>query len=65
MSDFEYAGRILAGLGIAVVCIIGAVWLGSLARQAWREWKAERKARQEARASRHLTRQVGSGRGKL
>ena len=48
MSSSDYFAWILAGLVFLPVCAIGAIWLGSLARQAWRdirEWLARRWAR--------------------
>ena len=48
MSGSDYFAWILAGLMLLPVCAIGAIWLGSLARQAWRDirqWLARRWAR--------------------
>ncbi|MBE3064346.1 MAG: hypothetical protein IMZ69_04940 [Spirochaetes bacterium] len=66
MTGWQYLAWILGGLALLVVCLIGALWLGSLARQAFRDvrtWARKRRAkRHELRASRHLIREVRRGR---
>jgi hypothetical protein len=66
MSGWQYLAWILGGLALIVVCLMGAIYLGSLARQAVRDILAWRKARRgrrhELRASRHLIREVRRGR---
>jgi hypothetical protein len=66
MNGWLYLAWVLGGLALLVFCLIGALWLGSLARQAVRDifaWRRARRARRhELRASRHLIREVRRGR---
>ena len=66
MTGWQYLAWVLGGLALIVICLIGALWLGSLARRAVRDilaWRRARRARRhELRSSRHLIREVRKGR---
>ena len=65
-GGWAYLAWILGGLGFLACCAIGALWFGSLLRQAVRDilaWrKVRRMRRHELRSSRQLIREIRRGR---
>ena len=59
--------EILEIIVVGLVILAGALWLGSLVRQAWRDWRRERKDARAVRAQResdeHTFDLISKGRG--
>jgi len=61
MTGWQYLAWIVPSLLVLGVCALGAAWLISLARQAWREMRDGIRERHEKRTAGHLLRQIRSG----